>query len=522
MEKNLKKYRKFNLNKLVAFDTENNEKAECTLASFFDGKTFTIFKDDIFQKSLNYIEKNRGKYFVGLNVLYDLINIFGARNIVDNFKLFFGKTAFIFAKDELKNTYFDLFWLMPFSLKQIGKIIGLEKLETDNFENVEYNLRDTEITYNATKQFIEYLNNNRWQFAFTLASISLKIFRRYYQQDNFVEYETPLVDLLKKAYFGGRTENYVKGEVYENINVYDVNSLYPFVMNSCVYPNPNEIRASKKIEYFGIYKVKVKIRKDVEFPLLPYRSDKLIFPVGRFETWCTGAEILAAGEQIENIEILQGFIFAKGKKYFDRFTNDLYTMRKANENKFENKVLKLVMNSLYGKFAQGRERTIWDGEKFTIEMQDEYPENNIIPFSIFTTAFARIHMYNLFQQIQAKGGKIYYTDTDSIHTNIKMPTSTRLGALKLEGQFNYANYLAPKFYLLDGAKGEIVKGKGIPRDLQKEFIENLKVTYRKPIKLKESIKRNLKANLWVEITKQFRNTSDKRNFFENGSFPLEL
>lgn len=520
---NKKKYYQFNLNNLIAFDTENDENANCTLVSFYDGKKFTIFKENIFEQSLNFFERNKKKYYVGLNVLYDLINILGTRNLVDNFKLFFGKTNFVFAQDDYKNNFFDLFWLMPFSLKQIGHIIGLEKLETDNFSDEKYNMRDTEITYKAAKNLISYLNKKRWDFSFTLASLALKIFRRYYQTDNFVNFPVEMTETLRAAYFGGRTENFVQGEIFDNINVYDVNSLYPFVMQN-IYPNPNNYIESKEIKYFGIYEIDVEIKKDVYFPLLPLRDNKLIFPVGHFTTWATGAEILQAQKygQIKSIKVLRGYIFSRGKRYFTRFVNDLYKLRKENKNKFENKIIKLVMNSLYGKFAQGRERTIWDGQKFTIEIEEEFPENNIIIFSIFTTAFARMHMHVFFEKIRKMGKRIYYTDTDSIHTNAILPTSNKLGALKCEGNFNYAKYLAPKFYTLDGEQGKILKAKGIPKDVQEEFLQELQATFKKPIKLKESFKRNIKANLWIEMTKQFHNLSKKRNFLENDSFPLEF
>jgi len=414
---------------------------------------------------------------------------------------------------------------MPYSLKEIGKIVGLDKLETDNFADEKYNKRDTEITYKAAKLFLNYLNTQRYEFGFTLASISLKIFKRYYIKNHkFERYETDLIETLKQAYYGGRTENFVRGDIHEKINVYDVNSLYPYIMANKFYPNPNTIRPDNKLHYFGIYEIDVQIRNDVHIPLLPYRGEKLLFPVGYFKTWATGAEIIKALEykQIKNYTILRGFSFARGEKYFSHFVQDIYKKRLKNENNFEKKVCKLLMNSLYGKFGQGRERTEFDGENFITVIDENFPENTIIPFAIFTTALARIELFE-YLQLCSKNGKVFYCDTDSIHTTSFLPTSKKLGALKLEGQFNFGKYLAPKVYFLDGSDGNIIHAKGIPQDMQKEFIKNLRVTFKKPNRLKESFKRGLIANEWHEIEKVFRDNTGKRNFKSDGSsLPLTI
>jgi DNA polymerase elongation subunit (family B) len=49
-------------------------------------------------------------------------------------------------------------------------------------------------------------------------------------------------------------------------------------------------------------------------------------------------------------------------------------------------------------------------------------------------AYGRIHIHNIKMDILSKGGKIYYSDTDSIITDIPMETSTKLGGLKLENK----------------------------------------------------------------------------------------
>jgi hypothetical protein len=65
---------------------------------------------------------------------------------------------------------------------------------------------------------------------------------------------------------------------------------------------------------------------------------------------------------------------------------------------------------------------------------------------------------------------LYYTDTDSLYFDGPLPehlvSKTRLGALKLEGVWNKALFLAPKVYALENLNGEkVIKIKGLKKEL---------------------------------------------------------
>lgn len=86
--------------------------------------------------------------------------------------------------------------------------------------------------------------------------------------------------------------------------------------------------------------------------------------------------------------------------------------------------------------------------------------------SAAVNAYARIHMQNLKLDIIAKGGKLYYSDTDSIVTNVKLDNSLidskALGKLKLEYEVTKGIFIAPKlYYLLDVNGKEVFRAKGI-------------------------------------------------------------
>lgn len=72
----------------------------------------------------------------------------------------------------------------------------------------------------------------------TVSSLSLKIFRKLYLDDNAFHIHIPNRDspytFIRRGYYGGHVDVY---KPYgENLYYYDVNSLYPFIMKS--YPMP--------------------------------------------------------------------------------------------------------------------------------------------------------------------------------------------------------------------------------------------------------------------------------------------
>jgi len=75
-----------------------------------------------------------------------------------------------------------------------------------------------------------------------------------------------------------------------------------------------------------------------------------------------------------------------------------------------------------------------------------------------------MHMF-LYKNIS--GVKVYYSDTDSVVTNVPLPdwmVGTELGQVKLEYVVKKAVFLAPKVYALVTEDGqEIIKVKGLKR-----------------------------------------------------------
>lgn len=89
-----------------------------------------------------------------------------------------------------------------------------------------------------------------------------------------------------------------------------------------------------------------------------------------------------------------------------------------------------------------------------------------IVISAAITAYARIHISKLKLDILKLGGEIYYSDTDSIVTNIQLPNSlvshSEIGKLKLEHVLQEAVFISNKIYWMCDISGKThVRSKGI-------------------------------------------------------------
>lgn len=89
-------------------------------------------------------------------------------------------------------------------------------------------------------------------------------------------------DDMRQAYYGGRVD--VFKSIGKNIFVYDVNSLYPYIMSNRDFPVGKPILSFDKLldNYFGYVYCNVETPKYLDKPVLPFRSDKglLYNPVG--------------------------------------------------------------------------------------------------------------------------------------------------------------------------------------------------------------------------------------------------
>jgi hypothetical protein len=234
-------------------------------------------------------------------------------------------------------------------------------------------------------------------------------------------------------------------------------------------------------------------------------------------------------------DILHGYTFNSSVNIFNKYITDLYKLRlEYLKSDPMNYIAKLLMNALYGRFGMHDNFTSIDiidkkdyikfeksigvdnilnyielGDNFLVTSKNgqryfniaEVNSNINVAVASAITAGARIAMSKV---KNIKGMKVFYSDTDSIHTNMILPaeivSETELGKFKLERVCSKAIYLAPKVYALVDLNGkETIKIKG----LSKQAIENSGITFNnlETLLLKDQ-KLNFNQNKWFNSIKE--------------------
>jgi len=516
---------------------------------------------------------------VATNLMFDFFALFDYEELED-FNFIFRGSELITCKKELKHLkdkqkryirFTDTFhFATKMSVKNLGRIIGVPKYDTPIFigeiPNDDpyismldtkitysqkgymelYNIRDSEITYKFTKFFENSLIGMGGELKPTIASISLNYFRLKYLNN---KYRTPSHDenlLLYKGYYGGRTEAFKRGKI-KNKYYYDFNSLYPSVMLND-YPDPNSlIKVNKSSLYYienydGVTNVRIRSPKNLKIPLLPLRlNNKLIFPLGEFISSYTHLELrkaLSLGYEI--INIYEGVYFTEKINIFKEFVTDNYNKRiryKREGNPIQH-TFKIILNSLYGKFGQKYDEkqdihfinnfdfsnnnvskyesveVLKDFFVITKKLNDKPPSFSQPIWSIYVTAYGRLLMYETFEKIGFDN--VFYCDTDSIFTDVKLEEGENLGQLKLEQFIKEGLIIKPKFYEIDGS----VKAKGLKGFSTRENLISLinDGTYKsfKFCKLKESLRRTeyFRVNQKIMVEKRINFNDNKRFWFD--------
>lgn len=567
---------------IFAFDIETYSDKNYFMMGSVYGKytnenSYTKTIDKVFwnkKDMVDYFINNRyfyeNSYIVATNLGFDFFGLFENTDVLGRFNLIIRGSNLITSKlqhETRKKTesFIDTINFSKISVKQMGNLLGIPKLpqpicfkrmpkdEDEFIEMQNYNKRDTYITYKFTELLQNTFNDLGCTMKTTIASTSMDLFKRKYLKQPLIQNKKS-IPTLYKAYYGARVETIKRGYI-KDCNYYDFNSLYSSVMLKN-YPNPNTEKYSIKCNrhlinrYEGIAKVSMYI-KNIDLPYLPYRQQinksgayKLIFPKGFIEGYYTFYEIREAiklGYQL--VDIGEGIYYTETFKPFENYVKDLYKKRLyyKKDKDVREQVVKLLLNSLYGKFAQhiDNKEEIFHLDYLDDKTFNEYVNNSnlyksivrgnyiyvtkkiepyissfIIPiFSIYVTAYGRDKLYKKIREIGIKN--VYYYDTDSIITNKTTSHSKQLGDLDLEYEVNDGLLISPKMYYLSTKNcGDIIKIKGIPHLRNKQDFLNLiqtrKNIYEKFVKFKEANARNLKYNEIIEIEKNINLEDTKR------------
>ena len=189
------------------------------------------------------------------------------------------------------------------------------------------------------------------------------IFRTHFLRKNEIPQLTGEISRdIRKAYTGGAVDVYIPQNEYGNkIWVYDVNSLYPYIMNTFDMPigKPKlflgDIR-NIDLNAFGFFYCKIKAPNNLKHPILQThvkvnKGTRTIAPLGQWEDMIFSAEMDNAKQFGYEFEILWGYTFER-KNIFNGFVGSLYKFRlKFDKSNPLNMIAKLLLNSLYGRFG---------------------------------------------------------------------------------------------------------------------------------------------------------------------------
>lgn len=391
-----------------------------------------------------------------------------------------------------------------FSLEALGEMLGKPKLKVD-FKRVslkrlsEYCHNDVEIMKEALEYYFQFLiNHDLGKFRNTKSSQALEAYKhRFMESKVYIHHFKPVKELERVAYFGGRVECFHIGKVPRGpFCTVDVNSMYPFIMQRIEVPY-------QFVAYFQKYAVRAlgdllrtfcavaRVTVSTEQPLYAVRfKNKLVFPVGRFETYLCTESLKEALKRGHIREVKEIAVYRKAllfKEYVDFFYNLKVEYTREN-NKIMRELTKKFLNSLYGKFAQTaplyqiethiKENTYFRAEcfdldkglsgmeykmfhKHIIELGKTDSDDAICTISAHITDAARLLLWKYIEILGYHN--LLYCDTDSLkfrskHIGRLKPyiDPERLGFLKFEGEFKEFTIYGPKSYITE--KGRTLKG----------------------------------------------------------------
>lgn len=391
-------------------------------------------------------------------------------------------------KEEVIISFFDSLKLLNFSVEEVVKAFNLsiKKLEIDykakrekghkiTDEEKEYLKHDVMIMSLALEKMFEMKITRM-----TIASNAMNFFKDTISKKRFEEwFKPPLYDKdLRQAYKGGFTylnEIYRGKEVKEGI-VLDVNSLYPSVMYYSPMPYGEGIYFDGKYVPDKLYNLYIqnitcqfRIKKDM-IPTIQIKNNLSFVPTEYLSSsngesinlTLTNVDLKLFLEHydIYDVSYNWGWKYKSSTKIFKRYIdywNELKVKATKEGNKPLRTIAKLMLNSLYGKFAaspEGRSKIPYLDNNIVKYKLSELEERTAyyLPISIFITSWARD---KTIRSAQAVYHRFIYADTDSLHlegTDIPenlLLSDTELGKWKIESTFKRGKYLRQKCYIED-------------------------------------------------------------------------
>lgn len=388
-------------------------------------------------------------------------------------------------------------WRMP--LAKLATGYGMMKLpmpsvnaSTEEWDR--YGKNDTDIIRSAVIGWLAFIRkHDLGPFAATLASQAFKTYKyRFMQHPIFIDNNDNALAIARSSYVGGRTECFHIGELQGPLYYLDVNSMYPAVMRAndypcklrSVYTRPDNDEINKwREDFIMIGEV------DIDTPCADYpviSDNKLMFPTGRYTTTLAHPELMRAFDR-GHIAKWHSVVLYEKAPLFASFVDTLYGLRlqaSTANNETEKFNIKIMMNSLYGKFGQRGRRfeevgttdpdAVWTHTEIDADtdttiryrafgglvqawVEDAESSESFPAIAACVTSHARVLLLDAMELCGNENR--FYTDTDSLIVNAEgmrrmasVLHNSDLGKWKLAKTITSMTIHGPKDYVLDGER----------------------------------------------------------------------
>jgi len=406
----------------------------------------------------------------------------------------------------------DTFRILSQPQDDILKSFGFPLKPSIDFDNFEYNRDINNLverckydTQSLAKSFETFFKEMSEIFgnirSFTASGIAFKYFKNELGFRNMEDFREmfPLQNsecklVSKLCYNGGVTTKSIRNVEYcENVQMVDINASYSKCMTfNLPYGNPTKVYKEVESGYTEYFiKVKFEINEGMT-PFLRCHSHSIvcsildiknddIYKKSNFPTNFNGyLAINSIDLELLNkyykckYKIIYGFNY-KTKAYLKDSMLKLYEHRqkfKENGDTVKNTGVKLIQNSLYGKFAQDLSGKVNLYDTIDSKTKVIAIDNNslYIPLSSAVSAYARQNLINVVDIIKEN---FLYTDTDSVYfenptkvheilKNADLLHNFELGKWAYEYKsIEKAKFLGKKLYMFESEDENIVKAVGL-------------------------------------------------------------
>jgi hypothetical protein len=383
---------KFERKTFFAFDTETkNGKAflishsNQNITGSFEVKT----KQDVIQFFQDCVNKKYGQVGWLYNIDYDvlaLLKFFPEDDIkmiyiqeitIEGFSiLYFPKKFFQIRQGKKVVEFYDLYQFFHTSLDKASQNFIGEKKMKENISDMKniyqeylknrkkvkaYAEQDAKITYRLSEYFRTMLENfgietNKYYSTGYLALKYLGIKKVSYEKISGGD----IAEFVAQSYFGGRVEMRGRG-FFKETYLYDINSAYPYHIANLkrISLKSFDTNIDPSADYY-FADVEVTYHNDIVSPFPVRRNNILIYPQGRIRGVFDSITLKSAmkfGAKINKVHRCLNVYCDRQKPFYD-LVNVLYNKRIKTKKEDEKFVIKLILNSLYGKFAQRKRRFI--------------------------------------------------------------------------------------------------------------------------------------------------------------------